>query len=160
MGKVRPASIGDGLALMSPAKFTVTNYEAVPYDVQLLLEVVDERVVVTELTVKQRKGGPPVTGTDLRNVPVQRILESVLAENMYRKVVDKKGRSIATPIDFTAEPDVVVTAIYRLAVALGYPPVRAVSEGLGVSQSTARGRIAAARSKGLLSPTVKGKVSK
>jgi hypothetical protein len=160
MGKARPEPIGDGFALWSPAEITVTDYEPVSYDIRMLLKVEHRHIVITELTVKQRKGGPPVNGTDLRNVPVQRILESVFSDSMLRIVIDEKGNHIASPVDFTDDPDTVVAAIYRLAVALEYPPVRAVAEGLDLSPSTARGRISATRAKGLLSETEKGKVSR
>jgi Iron dependent repressor, N-terminal DNA binding domain len=134
------------VALVKASHSLCATGEELPYDVRLVTAVVDGRVVVTSLTVERREGGPPINGTGLRQIAVDRIVQQAFFSTV-----------LSPSHDISEATEEAVAAIYQVAFALGYPPVKAVAERFGISPSTARGRIARARQAGLLSSTTKGK---
>lgn len=156
MGKSKPVDIGDGMAVLSPGEITVTDDESVPYDLRLLVAIEDGKAAVNSITAERRKDGPPVTAVGLRQVAIQRILREAFGLTLMRVRPDSTGNWTGSPVDYRDESEALV-ATYRLALAVGYPPVQAVAKWFEVSPSTARSRVASARAKGLLSPTTKGK---
>jgi hypothetical protein len=146
-----------------------------PYDVELKIAASPGRIEATEVTVRQRLGGPPVTARNLHRVPINRLLEnaamavalrredlgngSIAYEPAYGdgdtytlrapQALNARGRA---PLDEKMLGQ--VAKIYRTAKRAGLPTTRAVAEderwGRVVPLKTAEGWVRAAKKRGFL----------
>jgi hypothetical protein len=155
--KSRPVPIGDGLAVLSPVIVTVRADpgEEPPYDVDLTVTVTAGQAVITSVTATSRPGEPGISSTGLRQLPLARLL-FLAYEGSVMRATEAGGVYEMTPVE-PADNLEAAAAAYRLAAAVGVPPVQAVAARFGITPSTARGRVERARAKGLLSETIKGK---
>lgn len=115
------------------------------------------RVVATEVSVTRSGEGDEVTSLTLREVRVQTALQvsglrvSTVEEpdqpicsggDYIRRMRTREGRDLTASV-------VDASTTYRLAAAINLPPLRAVADCLGVSQSTATRLMNRARLAGL-----------
>lgn len=147
-----------------------------------LFAVVGERGPgAVEVTIEQPDGGKgePVTHRVLRKLTTDQIVRDALAQ-LSRPVTSAEdetgipgtfrvegiediygGRAVSAPgRGRDTEPDRLarVAEIYRSAVAAGRPPVKAVTDELPSSRSTAGRLVGQARKAGLLRETTHGRV--
>lgn len=139
------------------------------------------RAAVSELTMTQREGGPPVTGELLRLLSVKAFVKQALG-HAWSDLVRTSGwvnrdlpggdhgfapsdQATAWGLLDVAERDRMrdagpveetlqwVALVYRVALLLEEPPTKSVSGSFGIAQSTAGQWVAAARRKGSLGPS-------
>ena len=129
--------------------------DAHPYRIEVHVELVNGRLGVSELTLRRRPDGPPLTSEMIRSVAVGELV---------RWLYDKHGGggSLSTLSVDGLEPterrkegqtERVLTAVadtYRFAYVVNEPPTQAVMAYLDCSRATAKRWIAAAREHGLL----------
>ncbi len=154
--------------LVTPSRLLLTVEDPEGYDLELEIAFEGDRYVCRELRMRQREGGPPVTGEALRDVTVRNYVRtgirlavmkeeqapdgtSVLRSALGRK--PPKGLAKQGPTDEVLRW---VAQIYGLAVALNEPPTKSVQDELGVSRATAGRWVAEARNRGLLPPLNEG----
>ncbi len=132
------------------------------YTVVLEVEPQDGRLVATEVVVRQREGGPPVTSEALRSVPVASLTTRTVWQAL--RVTAHEGYQEWKPFSLnreemarlrengpTRETLEWVARLYRLALLLAEPPTKSVATALAVPRSTAGRWVAAARTEGFLS---------
>jgi hypothetical protein len=137
------------------------------------------RAAISELTMTQREGGPPVTGELMRLLSVKAFVKQALG-HAWNELVAQSGWLVNQDPAVTAlrsEHDVAwgllnitdrdrmretgpadetlqwVALVYRVALLLEEPPTKSVSGAFGIAQSTAGQWVAAARRKGFLGPS-------
>ncbi|MFG1619518.1 hypothetical protein ACGFI3_42770 [Nonomuraea wenchangensis] len=169
-GRVKPHRLGPDLTVSLPARVEAGPSEAVgPYKVTLEIDMVDGRIGCTEITVRTASGAP-VTGTDLRAIPVGTIVR-LATTTLVQETIGRNGDFVTvTPYQppeinvragATDEALRFVAASYSLAYALGEPPAKAVERDLGIATSTASKWIKLARERGYLDiPAGKGQKGK
>ena len=145
--------------------------EVVGYEVELELAFEgDGPYVCREVRVRQRAGGPPVTGEAIRAVPVGRLTNEVITEAVFsgapgaaavplllRHDEEQKLRMrVDGPTDANLKQ---VAAVYRFAMLIGAGPTQTVSDVFGLPRSTAGRWVAMARDpkRGFLGETERGK---
>jgi hypothetical protein len=160
MPEARPVALGDGLVVLAPVKVVVTGEEGddLPYDLQIEVSAEGGHLVPKSVTATTRPGGPPLNGTGLRQLPIARVLFMGFEDSVMRATGKRGGAVTLSPVNYGDELEA-TAAWYRLAMAVGIPPVQAVARRFNISATTARGRVARARSKDLLGPTEKGRAS-
>jgi hypothetical protein len=163
-----PRELAPGLFMWVPGTATFSEVElgGALYTVQMTLDATDEGVRPTSVTVSADKGGPPVTATVFRDVPVGQLTQHAIA------LAAMRGRRTRTK--GTTEIDVLDSALtdeqaellrlrgptdeslewaayfYNLARLVGRPPAREVELSLGLPRTTASKWIRRAREKGLI----------
>lgn len=165
-----------------PMRYAVTaDLPALPL-VHLVVSAADGRPVIDELRLERRPGGPPITSTLLRDVPLASVLrESVAIAGTVRfhgvaaddprvaggQELEYGSSELAAAIQdslltaYDARQGVPVTddvlrkvaEVYRAAHAAGKPPTQAVAREFVVSRSTAGRYVQRARQRGFLGPT-------
>lgn len=151
--------VGNGVSV--PASWTVVlrNEPDVPGEIRVraAYDPAVSRIVATEVTVARRGEGDEVTSLTLREVRVQTALQvsglkvSTVSEPDYavcsggdyiRRMRKREGRDLAASV-------VDASRTYKLAAVINLPPLKAVADCLGVSQSTATRLMNRARVEGL-----------
>lgn len=151
--------LGQGVSI--PERWTVIlrGEPGVPGVIRLqaVYDAVLARSVAAEVTVSREGCGDEVTSITLREVRVQSALQ---ASGLRVSTVAAPGHAAESGGDYirrmrarterTVDENVTDAArTYLLASAINLPPLKAVSDGLGVSQSTATRLMARARTLGL-----------
>jgi len=152
-------ALGNGVSV--PASWTVVlrDEPGVPgaIRVHVAYEPKLNRTVAAEVRVARGGGGDEVTSLTLREVRVQAALQ---ISGLKVSTVSEPGHPVATGGDYIRRmrertdrtlSDSVMDAArtYQLAAAINLPPLRAVADCLGVSQSTATRLMNRARHEGL-----------
>jgi len=151
--------VGDGVSV--PASWTVVlrGEPGVPGDIRVraAYDRTLRRVVATEVSVARGGVGDEVTSLTLREVRVQSALQvsglkvSTVSEpgettcsggDYIRRMQSRKDRDLTANV-------VDASRTYALAGAINLPPLKAVADSLGISQSTATRLMNRARSEGL-----------
>jgi hypothetical protein len=154
-----------GVAVAAGTRAWATGPD-LPGDVEFVLgieETPNPRLVVTELTVRQRDGGPPVTTTGLREISIPKLIAAVVdaiwqldaifmgdpedetfdKSPMWQHTRSRRGQGRALADDQLAE----VAAVYK---ANPGHTTRAVKDRFKIGRSTAGDYITRARDAGLL----------
>lgn len=151
--------LGSGVGV--PAAWTVVVHEepGVPGEIRIQAVWDDHlrRSVAAEVSVARRGSGDEVTSITLREVRVQSALQlsglklSTVSEpghadvsggDYIRRMRERAGRDLRASVVDAART-------YLLAAAVNLPPLKAVADSLGVSQSTATRLMSRARVEGL-----------
>lgn len=159
-------TIASGVQLWREVRVTVSDYHGMDLDVTVSWSDDLQRLAVSRIDARQPEGGTPVTSEALRQIAVQAfvrrsILASVregLTPMGAEDLLDRRAFGLITTEEAiacrlagpTADTLERVAVIYRVALAVGDAPTRAVRDVFEVSQSTAGAWVAAARRKGLL----------
>lgn len=148
--------------IMAPETASIEAGDVSGYDVHIQVVLNDGRYIATEVCVRQRDGGPPVTGEAIRRVPVANIIRRSLP-GAVTWVADKsdgviRSTDAAMPENVTAhgptdEALTWVARAYRLALLLDMPPTKEVEASIGLPRSTAGRWVALARERGFLGPS-------
>lgn len=119
------------------------------YQVEIHAELRDGQYRCTELHVRQRDGGPEVTGWALRAVPVAAMLKDLArwATNTPETPEITKELAARAPTEATLQS---VARVYEAAYLVGDPPKKSVAERFEISTATAGRWIARARDAKLL----------
>ena len=159
---------GRSFGVLSWVKIRAKDEPRVPYVVEFVVEL-KERFVCTELDVRQRHGGPPVTLAGIRSIPVEswvrRSVQGLVIERATPKTrlrfggphglpmaTRRRSSKRRSPDEQTADVEL-AAVVYRLAEVGGVPPTKAVSDQLRIPLGTARFLVAHARERHLLTPT-------
>lgn len=151
--------LGDGVSVPSSWTVVVRDEPDVPgsIHVHVVYEPILERTVAAEVRVVRAGEGDEITSLALREVRVQYALQvsglqlSTVAEpdqdlvtgaGYIRRMRERVTRDLTTSVASAS-------MIYRLASVINLPPLKAVADGLGVSQSTATRLMTRARLEGL-----------
>ncbi|WP_439591875.1 hypothetical protein [Microbacterium sp.] len=151
--------VGDGVSVPESWVVVLREEPGVPGEVSVRAEYDAElrRTVATEVRVLRADRGDEVTSLTLREVRVQWALQvsglsvSRIAEpdqplaagsQYIQRMRDRSDRNHWQSL-------VDATRLYQLAAAINLPPLRAVSDGLSISQSTATRLMNRARQEGL-----------
>lgn len=152
-------SLGNGVEVPTRWSVVISDEPGVPgairidavYDSRL------NRAVAEEVRVLRQGDGDEVTSLTLREVRVQHALQMsgllvstvcepgqtvVSGAGYIQRMQKHEGRDLAASV-------VDASRIYILAAAINLPPLKAVADGLGVSQSTATRLMNRARVEGL-----------
>lgn len=148
--------------VLAPALVRVTAHpdgaDDLAVRVDLVVELVDGRYVVTDLRASQVDGGPPIDSRQLRAVPVAEIV----ADGVRPYVLANADGGAGGPWQpLTVGPDDVadgpsdrairkVAQVYRYAWMCGLPPTATVAEITGLKRATAANWIGRARDRGYL----------
>lgn len=163
-GRVR--RVAPGLAMPSPLIVKVEDFHG--YDLELVLVPHAGRIAAESVKVKQRRGGPPVTSEAIRSVPVARLVREAAPALLSIEQTDSGAAAgvpntspdriallrAAGPVDETLR---LVAHAYRVGLATGATPTKAVEETFNVSRATASRWISNARARGFLGPAEVGK---
>jgi len=161
---------GRSFDVLSLFQIRANGMPGVPYEVLLTIERKDRGFICTELFVKQRAGGPPVTLAGIRSIPVEswvrrgvRELQPFYENTASGKTPLQRGGPLGLPVAprrrrtskrrsrDEEKADVELAAVvYRLAEVGGEPPSKAVADQLRIPLGTARFLVARARARGLL----------
>jgi hypothetical protein len=151
--------VGNGVAV--PASWTVILHGesgvAGAIQVHVVYEPTLNRTVAAEVRVLREGDGDEVTSLTLREVRVQYALQ---AGGLKVATVSEPGHAVASGAEYLrrmqerTDRDLTASVVdasttYRLAATINLPPLRAVSDCLGVSQSTATRLMNRARFEGL-----------
>jgi len=158
--KAEPVFVGPSLMVRSPIQ--AVQQDAQGFDLVARVEPQHGRFVITELTIRQRADGPPVTTDQIRSLPLTALAQAAsrLVETAEYPTLD----DMESP-DFTPETVARLVAagpteetlnaaawIYRRALIMGEPPARAVHETFEITRSRADRWISMARQRGLIGP--------
>lgn len=158
-----PTAVGPGLVIESPLQVEETDVQG--YDVELVVAAQGGRLVAQQVTVSQRKGGPPVTVEGIRNMPIAALTRTAAhqlreveerSEGVYaltERAVSREAirQAVAAgPTDDTLE---LVAYIYRYANVVGDPPAKSVEKAFELTRSKTGRWIALARERGFLGPS-------
>lgn len=152
-------SLGNGVEVPARWSVVVSDEPGVPGAIRI--DVVHDarlnRAVAAEVRVLRQGDGDEVTSLTLREVRVQHALQmsgllvSTVSEpglpvvsgaGYIQRMQKREGRDLAASV-------IDATRTYVLAAAINLPPLKAVADGLGVSQSTATRLMNRARVEGL-----------
>lgn len=159
-GKLTPLHLGRDYAVLYQPRFTVKGPDTgLEYDLDVSIAEEDGRLVCESFHATRRPGGPPVTAEGLARLPVVGIVARAADGFGVVRLEQKRGGTNIKPVVDLSKLDELerVAVLYRRAFAIGYPPTRAVAEGLDVSSAVAAKRVQAARRAGFLDPTSPGK---
>lgn len=145
-----PVDIGDGWTVPSGITIRVDDHGG--HDVELAAEYRPDSGKYEAAAVTVRRRDVEVTGEVLRLVPVAGLLREGVVAVALQPLADlpmPHPRDVAAqgPTDDTLRW---VARAYRLAVLLGDPPTRRVSDALGIPRSTASSWATRARDRGFL----------
>lgn len=159
----KTVQVGPGLTIDAPLEVEFRDFRG--YDVTATIEPQGGRLVATDLHVRQRAGGPPVTIEGIRSLSIASMIREV-AERELVEVGQGTGIFSVTSKDLTRELIAELVAegptertlrtvayLYRHAVAVGDPPTKLVETALGLSRSKAGRWIALAREHKHLGPS-------
>lgn len=158
---------GTGLRGATPIEdVELVNDPRIPYDATLTIAFQESRYVCTSLTLRQRKGGQPVTSQGLRAIPVASLIRSIVQGKVW--LLHEESLS---PGEITREPGTAAdlpsgkrrrrrpgedvdaaAAVYAVAAVSGQPPTKAVADELQIPLGTARRLVAQARASGYRLP--------
>jgi hypothetical protein len=158
-----------GLLLWREVTAYADDYKGFDVAVHVVLD--DGRLTAYEVKVKQRPGGPAVTGEALRQVKVAAFVRNSIAANStlperepgetytvaafgLLEPSDVARMREAGPVTETLEW---VAKVYTVALATGDQPTKAVRNVFEIAQSTAGQWVKRARDKRLLGPAEPGK---
>ncbi|WP_072687799.1 hypothetical protein [Rhodococcus marinonascens] len=154
-----------GLTICRNARVQLIDYRG--YDVDAMLTVTEAgKPEVRSLTVVQRDGGPPVTGTALRSIAIQSVVRQFVKQQIeIEHGIEAGAEVVALGLLSTSEarqlkklgpqPETIeqVARVYRLAEFMSDAPTKAIEDAFEVSRSTAGAWIGRARAAGLIAPT-------
>ena len=143
-----------------------------PYDLEIVLRPQNGSMIVAAMTAAQRPGGDPVTVDGLRAIPLTSYRDAgswgtYLHHDKPGRLAPEKLRRV--PITYPEfgiraakygpndEALEALALIYKVAVIIGRPPTREVSNKLGLTRPTAGRWVMKARTMGLL-PAVEEKI--
>ncbi|TQM27388.1 MULTISPECIES: hypothetical protein [Microbacterium] len=152
-------TVGGGVSVPAAWTVVVRGEPGVPGDIRVHAAYDRSlgRVVATEVSVARSGVGDEVTSLTLREVRVQAALQvsglklSTVSEpgettcsggDYIRRMQSRKDRDLTASV-------VDASRTYALAGAINLPPLKAVADSLGISQSTATRLMNRARSEGL-----------
>jgi hypothetical protein len=170
-------TVAPGMKLFREVTVHGEDYKG--YDVELLVVLEGGRLQASEVKVRRRPGGPPVTGEALRTMTVAAFVRHSVqassnlhgpfglsgdqwepnATRVFWGMLDVQHRDRmreAGPVTETLEW---VARVYSVALATGDKPTRAVEDVFGVPRYTASRWVAGARQRGFLGPAEPGKAS-
>jgi hypothetical protein len=174
--KSKPNRMGDytvvlipGTGLLCPTpieEVEIIGDPSIPYDATLTIEFQDTRYVCTSMTLKQRKGGPPVTSQGLRSIPMASLIRPVVQGKVLLMHEESPSPGVITrePGSAADLPDAkrrrrrpgedvdAAAVVYAVAAITGQPPTKAVSDELGIPLGTARRLVAQALEAGYQLP--------
>ncbi len=160
--RLRQQFVAVGTDLAVPRKMTA---EVNGYDVEVTVSVQDGRLVAQEVVVRQREGGPPVTGEALRGIPVAAITKRAAAHALEVQTSGSGDSTLTQMSPLWLTPEVIerlrsngptpetlghVAQVYRLALLVGDAPTRTVETTFGLPRSTAARWVGLARKHGLM----------
>lgn len=150
--------LAPGERIYNRVQFLSANYFG--YEAHAVCEYQDGRMVVVDLTLRQRPGGAPVTAERIRRVPLTRITEQswvqapsgmshsgITAFTLQRSEPDWAQLRAAGPTEETLRW---AAQVYRRALSRGGAPTKTVADVFGVSHRTAGLWIEKARRAGYL----------
>jgi hypothetical protein len=152
-----------------PTKVTVTpsseDVEPLEHVVELHLDVVDERLVCTQLQVRGLDGRPhPVTAEVLRRIPVGRYVRDAASKALAVLEVDPADERRTRPFEWppagfaaagpTDEVLREVARLYYWALATGDAPLGLLDRRYGIPRGRASRWIATARRRGYIKDSV------
>jgi hypothetical protein len=153
--------------LVLPSKMVLTkDHEGYDIEAVIALDADAERYVCQEFWMRQREGGPPVTGEAIRAVPIQQLVKTAirLAHLEKKGPADADGVVPSGLVPGAKPPEGLakqgptdevlrwVAQTYNLAEVINEPPTKTVQDQLGISRATAGRWVAEARKRGLISP--------
>jgi len=152
-------TVGGGVSLPAAWTVVVRGEPGVPGDI-LVRAAYDRslgRVVATEVSVARGGAGDEVTSLTLREVRVQVALQ---VSGLNLSTVSEPGQTTCSGGDYIRrmqsrqDRDLTASVVdasrtYALAGAINLPPLKAVADSLGISQSTATRLMNRARLEGL-----------
>lgn len=152
-----------GIHLWNEVKVQVEDYHGM--DLQLVVRLIDGRLSVDELTVTRPEGGAPITADSLRAIALAQLVKHSLEAharaggNPFAGLVgtqvafgllprkDRDRMREAGPVTETLRH---VAAIYKVALAVGDAPTKAVQDVFEVPRYTADRWVAKARERHFL----------
>jgi hypothetical protein len=155
-----PVFLGPGLVVRSPIQAIQRDAEG--FDLIARIEPQHGRLVITNLMIQQRPGGPPVTTDQIRSLPL-----TALAQEAARlvEVAEFPTMGQLTTADFSPEHIARLVAagpveetlnatawLYRRALVMGEPPARTVQRTFDITRSRADRWVSMARQHGLIGP--------
>ena len=158
---------GTGLTVPSRIEdVEIVDDPSIPYDATLTIEFQESRYVCTSMTLKQRKGGPPVTSQGLRTIPVASLIRPIVQGKVWllHEESPSPGVIIREPGSAADLPNAkrrrrqpgedvhAAAVVYAVAAITGQPPTKAVSDELGIPLGTARRLVAQALAAGYRLP--------
>lgn len=133
----------EGLALMPESEIRAFEPGIGDIRIHVTYDEFLNRLVADSVEVSTPPGSE-VTGTSLRAVRVQEYLVAAAESMVYMRTADGRWISFvasleggAWPDEITADRELHAAKVYELARLANIPPLKAVAEALGVSQSTA-----------------------
>jgi len=158
---------GTGLRVPTPIEdVEIVDDPSMPYDATLTIEFQEWRYVCTSMTLKQRKGGPPVTSQGLRAIPMASLIRPIVQGKVWLLHEESPSPGVITrePGSSADLPNAkrrrrrpgedvhAAAVVYAVAAITGQPPTKAVADELGIPLGTARRLVAQALASGYLLP--------
>lgn len=130
-----------------------------PCVVRLRATIENGRYAVDDLQVTRRRGGPAVSTTALRDVPIAAVLRLIVMESSaaWSKPTLSPSDAALRELGVSTPTLEEVAAAYRLASLLGEPPTQTVADRFAVSRATAGRWILKAREAGHLGDALPGR---
>ena len=157
-------AVGNGVSVPASWTMVLRGEPGVPGSIRVhaVYDSTLNRTVAAEVRVLREGDGDEVTSLTLREVRVQYALQ---ASGLQVSTVAEPGHPVATGAEYLrrmqerSDRDLTASVVdasttYRLASVINLPPLKAVADCLGVSQSTATRLMNRARFEGL-APGVK-----
>lgn len=152
-------AVGNGVSVPASWTIVLSGEPGVPgaVRVHVAFDARLNRTVAAEVRVLREGDGDEVTSLTLREVRVQYALQ---ASGLQMSTVAEPGQPVATGAEYLRrmqereDRDLTASVVdasttYRLASVINLPPLKAVADCLGVSQSTATRLMNRARFEGL-----------
>lgn len=150
-----------GLYVERRATVTVDDHPESGFELKMKVEFDEtvQRLVARDVSVRATEKGLEVSGTILRAVRVQELLQQAGLLLVSKRSEGISGAEIGVSEIFKSyrenadehkKSPKAASEIYVVATVLNYPPLKTISDILGVSQSTATRLVAVARALGLL----------
>lgn len=156
------ATVAFSAGLTMPRRLRVSALGFLGFDVRIEVDFQDGKYVATEVAVRQRPGGPAVTGESLRDVTVHDFVRYAARDAALDEVEEDGNRVFHDLLTKLRPPRETpgrghdeellrwVAQAYEVAYALNEPPTKTVQSALNVSRATAGRWVAEARRRGLL----------
>ena len=152
-------AVGNGVSVPASWTMVLRSEPDVPGEIRVhaAYDPALSRIVATEVSVTRRGQGDEVTSLTLREVRVQTALQ---VSGLKVSTVSEPDHDICSGGDYIrrmrrrTDRDLAASVVdasrtYKLAAAINLPPLKAVADSLGVSQSTATRLMNRARVEGL-----------